>query len=483
MHDLLVELGAGEPTIPVVPLPSPNARHGFQNLLDTGHLGFEQVRGLVAWAEVVSEAATRDVSSAMGCTPSATWDSCVSAYGTQLGRLAFRRPLDADELARFEDVYVTVASETTPTDGVRALWELALVSPDFWYLSAETVADDSQLTPHAIAGQLSYGLWGTMPDAWLRERTDQLTTPEAVRAVADAMLDDARAEIVVTRFHRDWLNLAEAATLDKDPTLYPDFDATTAASLERELDAFVLRAVLEDRPVAELFSSRDAYVNQPLESLYGLEAQSSGADDWHWRTLGPERAGVLTRPLFLATTAGRGESALIHRGVAIVEHLLCRVLTPPANAIEQALPIPADASSGKLAAVDDRASKPQCATCHDTIDPLGIAFESFDAVGAFRTTYPDGVGIEPSGVLDSSFLSEPIVYTDAAELLGALSETPDVQVCYASKWSEWLTGAPPNAAQREELATFAARPDVTIREILLQTLTSPWFLDRAELER
>ncbi|MCB9604701.1 MAG: DUF1592 domain-containing protein [Sandaracinus sp.] len=483
VHDLLVELGAGEPTSAPVPLPSPNHRHGFQNLLDTGHLGFEQVRGMVEWAESVSELATADLPTAMGCVPTAAWDACVSTYGERLGRLAFRRPLEAEELARFESVYVAVTAETTPTDGVRALWELALTSPDFWYLSAETVADGSQLTPHAIAGQLSYGLWGTMPDAWLRERTDELTTREAVREVADAMLDDTRAEIVVTRFHRDWLNLAEAATLDKDPALYPDFDATTAASLERELDAFVLRAVLEDRPVAELFASRDAYVNQPLESLYGLEVQSSGADDWHWRTLGPERAGVLTRPLFLATTAGRGESALIHRGVAIVEHLLCRVLTPPPNAIAEALPIPADASSGKLAAVEDRASKPQCATCHDTIDPLGIAFESFDAIGAFRTSYPDGVGIEPSGALDSTFLSEPIVYTDAAELLGALAQTPEVQLCYASKWSEWLTGTPPNAAQRAELAGFAAQPDVTIREILLQTLTSPWFLDRAELER
>ena len=480
VHDLLVELGVDVTAteLPRTPLPSPDHRHGFQTTIATGHLGFEQVRSLLEWSEAISERATADLPSAMGCTPTAAFDACTRDYATRLGELAFRRPLTADELALFEDVHVTVAAETTPRDGVRALWELALTAPDFTYLSAQTVDDGSRLTPHAIASQLSYGLWGTMPDAWLRERTATLTTPEAVRATADAMLDDPRAETIVARFHRDWLNLASASELDKDPALYPEFDATTAAALETELDAFVVRAVLENRSIADLFASRDAFVNRRLEALYELDLRSSGDEDWQWRELPPERAGVLTRPLFLATTAGRGESALIHRGVAIIEHLLCRTLTPPDDAIEEALPIPVDASSGKLAAVADRASKPHCATCHDTIDPLGLAFESFDAIGAFRTAYPDGVAIDPAGTLESTFLDAPIDYAGASELLAELAEAPEVQLCYATKWSEWLTGAPPNDAQRAEIARFTETPGVSIREVLLETLTSPWFLDR-----
>lgn len=484
VHDLLLELGADAGgTAPRTPLPSPDHRHGFQTTIATGHLGFEQVRSLVEWGESISELATADLPRAMGCTPTPAWDACVRDYATRLGELSFRRPLAAEELALFEEVHVAVAAETTPRDGVRALWEFALASPDFTYLSAQTVSDGSRLSPHAIASQLSYGLWGTMPDAWLRERTDTLTTPEAVRATADAMLDDPRAGVVVARFHRDWLNLASASELDKDPTLYPEFDATTAAALETELDAFVVRTVLEDRSIADLFASRDAFVNQRLEALYELPPRSSGDDDWQWRELGPERAGILTRPLFLATTSGRGESALIHRGVAIIENLLCRTLTPPDDAIEEALPIAVDASSGKLAAVADRASKPRCATCHDAIDPLGLAFESFDAIGGFRTAYPDGVAIDPAGTLESSFLEAPIDYANASELLEQLAETPEVQLCYATKWSEWLTGTPPNDAQRAVLENLAETPGISIREVLLETLTSPWFLDRAELER
>ncbi len=481
--DLFTELDTGATEVPRAPLPVPQNRHGFQNPLDPGQLSLEEVRSMLDWAETLSALATADLAASMGCTPSAVWDACVRDYATELTRLAYRRPLDADELARFEAAYVAVTAETTPTDGVRTLWELALTSPDFWYVSAATVPDGSQLTPEAMASQLSYGLWGTMPNPWLRERTAQLTTPETVRAIADEMLDDPRAAATVARFHHDWLNLAEAELLDKDPVRYPSFNAETAASLDVEFDAFVTRAVLEDRPLSELFESREAYVNQPLEALYGLAPMSTGNDDWHWRELGPERAGVLTRPLYLATTAGRGESALIHRGVAVTEHLLCHLLTPPANATTEALPIPADATSGKMAAVEHRASRPDCASCHDTIDPIGVAFESFDAIGAFRMSYPDGVAIRPAGSLDATYTSQTIAYTDAADLMSSLANSPRVQLCYASKWSEWLTGAPPNAAQRAQLQQIARTPDISIRELILRTLTSPWFLTRAELAR
>jgi hypothetical protein len=481
--DLLEELDADATGAPRAPLPVPQNRHGFQNPLDPGQLSLEEVRGMLDWAESLSAIATADVAASMRCTPTAVWDSCVRDYATELTRLAYRRPLGADELARFEAAYLAVSAETTPTDGVRTLWEMALTSPDFWYVSAETVPDGSQLTPEAMASQLSYGLWGTMPDPWLRARTAQLTTPEMVRAIADEMLDDPRATATVARFHHDWLNLAQSELLDKDPARYPDFNAETAAALDVEFDAFVTRAVLEDRPISELFESRDAYVNRPLEELYGLAPMSTGNDDWHWRELGPERAGVLTRPLYLATTAGRGESALIHRGVAVIEHLLCHVLTVPDNATLEALPIPPDATSGKMAAVLDRASKPACASCHDTIDPIGVAFESFDAIGEFRMSYPDGVAIRPAGSLEATFTSQTINYTDAADLMSSLANSPRVHLCYASKWSEWLTGAPPNPAQRAQLELISRTPDISIREVLLRTLTSPWFLTRAELAR
>lgn len=481
--DLLGELGADGSDVPIAPLPEPQHQHGFQNPLEPGQLSLAEVQGMLTWAETISERATADLPGAMGCTPGAAWDACVSDYASRLAGLAFRRPPEPEELARMEAAYVTVTGQTTPTHGVRALWELVLVSPDFWYLSADTVADGSRLTPDAIASQLSYGLWGTMPDPWLRARVGELTSEEQVRAVADEMLDDPRAAGVVARFHRDWLNVTPGEDLDKDPALYPELDGPTRAAVGVELDAFVNRMVLEDRPVADLFASREAYVNQPLERLYGLDPVSTGQDDWQWRELGPERAGVLTRSLVLASTAGPGESSIVHRGVQVLEQVLCTRLTPPPGATEQATAIPPGATSGKMAAVEDRAANAVCSGCHDTIDPLGVAFETFDAIGGFRVAYPDGVPIAPGGSLAATYISRSIDYADAAELMQSLARTDDAQLCYASKWSEWLTGAAPNDAQRAALFEIASTPDISIREILLRTLTSPMFLDRMEIQQ
>ncbi len=484
LTDLFDELG-----IPVSealvepPLPAMDTRHQFSNSRDSGHLTFEQVRGLAEWTEELSEAVTENVEGLLGCSPTNTFDDCTRAFAETVGTLAFRRPTSAEDITRFETVFTQVMAEGESRDGVRAILELALLSPDFWYLSAER-GEDGRLTAHAVASQLSYGLWGTMPDADLRARAlgGELGDADGVRTMAARMLEDERAAATVQRFHREWLDLATVEELDKDPEIYPTFGPEMAVDLGTEFDAFVRRAVLDGMTIQELFSSRQAYVNARLEGLYGLSPISSGDDDWHWRDLGEERAGVLTRPLFLASTAGRGESALIHRGVAVIEHLLCTVLIAPPNATEEAVDIPPDATSGKMAGVENRASKPNCRSCHTTIDPIGVAFETFDAIGAFRQQYPDSVAIEPAGVLASSgFIAGSIDYADAAELNLGLSRSPEVQECYASKWMEHLTGQSPNGAQRYELSRLASMPDITIRQLLIEVLISPMFLERAAL--
>lgn len=483
VHNTVMDLGAELGVtldVSAPPLPDVDTHHQFSNTRASGNLTFEQVRDLMNWAEAISEAATQDTDSLLGCAPSTNFDECPRAFSETLGRLAFRRPTNAEDIALFESAFVAVTAEGEARDGVRAMIELALLSPEFWYLSA-AVDEGGRLDAHAIAAQLSYGLWGTMPDAALRGRAEEggLGDPTSVRAEAERMLDDPRAASTVHRFHREWLDLATIAELDKDPAIYPDFDADTAADLGTEYDAFVERSVLEDATIGDLFSSRQAYVNARLERLYGLIPESSGDDDWRWRELGPERAGVLTRPLFLASTAGRGESALILRGVAVIEHLLCTVLIAPANATEESVEIPVGATSGKLAGVENRASKSGCRNCHTTIDPIGVTFESFDAIGAYREEYPDAVAIEQSGSLGASgFLAETIDYANAAELNIGLSQAADVQECYASKWMEHLTGQTPNAAQRFELGRIASTPDISIRQLIVEVLVSPMFLER-----
>lgn len=473
--DLLAELDVREGVPPAL-LSEPSVRYQFSNTADTGFFTVDNVRFIMEWSERVSAAMTSDVEALAGCTPGDQWDACSEGLATRVGRLAWRRPLTDADLSEVEGIYTGLAATEGAGPATRAILEYLFQSPDFWYVAADTRADGHTLTSHAVASRLSYMLWGSMPDAALREAADAdaLATPEQVRAQAARMLDDPRAEAAILRFHQEWLHLSSPSSLIKNPELYPDFDADTAADLQTEYDRFVLRVVAEG-DVTELLSSRHGFVNRRLEPLYGLTPESDGDDDWRWRDLGEARAGVFTRPWFLASMAGAGESALIHRGVAVMERVLCMTPEPPDDVSDDTVAIPDGASSGKLLGVQNRASKPRCAACHDVIDPLGVAFESFDAVGAHRTVYPDGVAIEPAGELTRP---EVVSYSTAAELMTGLAQTDTARQCYASKWLEWGTGHRPQGDELVEVARLADA--ASIRELILGVTASPLFLQRQE---
>lgn len=480
LDDILVELGVPG-TADALLLPAPDVRHSFSNTADSGNFGTTQIQSIMTWAESVSALVVEDAPAVLGCTPSPAWDECASDFASRLGRLAFRRPLDADELKTFQAVYDgAMAQPEQPTDGVRAIVELAFQSPHYWYLSNETRPDSRKLTSHAIAGRLSYFFWGSMPDAGLRDAADrdELSTPEQVRAQAERLLDDPRAEKVIARFHREWLNVASATSLSKNTTIYPSFDPALAADMDREFDMYVERAVSEGS-VVDLLAGRETFVNDRLETLFDLSASSSGPDDWVLRPL-DDRAGILGRPLFLANKAGQGESSLVHRGVAVIEKYLCTHLEVPADIKDEIVPPPPDATSGKMVGVQDRASKARCSACHDTIDPIGISFEAFDAIGAYRTSYPDGVAIDPAGELEAGIVPTGVGYASSAELLTALASQPQAQACYASRWFEWSTGHRPSPDAMREVERVAEQGTVSIRALLLEVATSPLLTQRED---
>ncbi len=480
LDDVLLEFGIAAEADDLLLAP-PDVRYSFSNTADSGNLGTSQIQSIMTWAESVSALFVADAPAVLGCTPSPAWDECVGDFASRLGRLTYRRPLTADELATFQAVYEGAMEQPEqPTDGVRALVELAFQSPNYWYLSNETRPDSRQLTSHAIAGRLSYFFWGSMPDAALRDAADrdELSTPEQVRAQAERLLDDPRAEVVIARFHREWLHVDSATSLSKNAALYPSFDPALAADMDREFDLYVQRAVSQGS-VEDLLAGRETFVNTRLETLFGVSATSSSADDWVLRPL-EDRAGILGRPLFLANTAGQGESALVHRGVAVIEKYLCKQLEVPADIADEIVPIPPDATSGKMVAVQDRASKAKCSGCHNTIDPIGISFEVFDAIGAYRQSYPDGVPTDPSGELAAGIVPTAVSYSSSTELLTALASQPQAQTCYASRWVEWSTGFRPSGDAMLEVERVAEQGPASIRSLLLEIAASPLLTHRED---
>lgn len=480
LDDILLEFGI-DGTAGDLLLAAPDVRYSFSNTADAGNFGVTQIQSIMTWAESVSALFVEDAPAVLNCTPSPAWDECVSDFASRLGRLTFRRPLSAEELATFQAVYEgAMAQPEEPTDGVRALVELAFQSPNYWYLSNETRPGSRKLTSHAMAGRLSYFFWGSMPDAALRDAgdRDQLSTPSQIRAQAERLLDDPRAELVIARFHREWLHVDRATSLSKNASIYPSFDPALAADMDREFDMYVQRAVSQGS-VEDLLGGRETFVNTRLETLFGVPASSSGPEDWVLRPI-DNRAGILGRPLFLANTAGQGESSLVHRGVAVIEKYLCKKLEVPKDIADEIVPIPADATSGKMVGVESRASKAKCSACHNTIDPIGISFEVFDAIGAYRESYPDGVAIDPAGKLEAGIVPTAVSYSSSTDLLTTLASQAPAQNCYASRWVEWSTGHRPTGDALGEVERVAQQGPVSIRALLLEVATSPLLTHRED---
>ncbi|MBI1353479.1 MAG: DUF1592 domain-containing protein [Acidobacteria bacterium] len=328
---------------------------------------------------------------------------------------AWRRPLERQE----EDSLVALfrradargdAFEEAVGLGLRA----ALVSPNFLFRVEQTPAGEAErrLNDWELASRLSYFLWLTMPDERLFElaAAGKLQEPETLRAEVARMLADPKATTFTHTFAAEWLGyegLGQAVKPDdvEFPTFTPALGRAMAAEADRTFDA-VLR---EDRSLLELIDSDSAWLNEALARHYAVEGVVGRelrrvrlADD-------SPRGGVLGLGATLTATSLPLRTSPVVRGKWILETLLGEELPPPPPNVGE---LPSDEESAKTLTVrqmyEQHRRAPQCASCHQRIDPLGFGLESFDGIGRWRETEKNGQPIDASGVLpDGEAFSGP----------------------------------------------------------------------------
>ena len=235
-------------------------------------------------------------------------------------------------------------------------------------------------------------------------------------------------------FHQDWVRTGRLPST-KDANLFPDYDAALRDMMHEEIARFVEHVVFDvGGTLHELMTLTDSFVTADLEGVYGVSSGSSGADDWRLTDLGEDRRGILTRAGFLAGHATDKSSSPITRGVFVVERLFCQNLVPPPTA-EMNVGEPA---AGETIAdvIAKHRQDPQCASCHDQIDPIGLGFENYDAVGAWRETYDSGLSVDATG-----YLTNPNgTFEDASGLIDLLMSSDIVRNCYATHWFRYAVG-------------------------------------------
>ncbi len=298
---------------------------------------------------------------------------------------AFRRPVETALADRYVDLALgRLAAGRSFEESVRAGVCAVLCSPHFLLLNRDAEVDD-----FTIASRMSYFLWSSLPDAELMELAAErkLRDADVRRAQVDRMLADPRSERFVRHFTGQWLDLRDIDFTTPDTKLYPEFDELLGKSMVRESHGFFRELLDKDLGVLNFVKSDFAVLNQSLAALYGIEGVE-GHEKMRVVKL-PEdsiRGGVLTQASVMKVTANGTASSPVLRGVWVLDRLLGQPVPPPPPGVPAVEPDIRGATSLRDQFVR-HTEDPNCARCHDRIDPIGFALEEFDPVGAHRERY------------------------------------------------------------------------------------------------
>ena len=354
---------------------------------------------------------------------------CARGIITRLAARAYRRPVldsDVDGLLGF---YEQGAASGGFEKGIRTALQAILASPHFIFRLEGRPADVTAEGVYPIdnmdlASRLSFFVWGSPPDDPLLEaaRSGALSSLDELDRQARRMLADPRAEALATRFAAQWLRLQDLDLIHPDALTFPYFDQTLADAMLRETELFFDHLVQEDRPVLELLTADYTFVNERLARHYGITG-----------ILGPsfrkvdyptdKRRGLLGHGSILTLTSHPDRTSPVLRGKWVLEVLLGAPPPPPPPDIP-AFEETQAAEEGRFLTVRERmaehSANPQCNSCHNVIDPLGLALENFDVTGTWRIR-DGGNPVDPVGTMyDGTELTGP------GDLRSALLDIPDV---------------------------------------------------------
>ncbi len=306
-------------------------------------------------------------------------------------RRAWRRPIAAAEidakLALFDRVK---AEKPSFLEAIKVPLIAVLASPHFLYLSEPAAPNNSgprPLNDHELAARLSYFLWSTTPDDELSRLADAgtLRKPETMYAQTERLLKDARSEAFVRNFAGQWLSLREVGNNPPARDLYPQYDRHLESSMIEESESFFAEILRRDLPATNFIKSDFVTINERLARFYGIE----GVRGDEFRAVkvppGVRRGGVATQASILTITSNGTRTSPVKRGVWVMKTLLG---TDPGLPVANVGDIPPKVPGVGKATVRQRLQihreQPQCARCHDGIDPLGFALENYNAAGEWR---------------------------------------------------------------------------------------------------
>ncbi|MCR9200007.1 MAG: DUF1592 domain-containing protein [Planctomycetaceae bacterium] len=307
----------------------------------------------------------------------------------RLMKRAWRREVSDDEIARKLALFSDIRPDSSDFEqAVLETLSTVLSSPHFLYVNQTPPASpQGSRAQTELAARLSLFLWLSVPDA---ELSDLARRGELTGAVLDQQIDrllsDSRSLRFSRHFVQQWLGLQLLDYLNVDKKAYPRFRPELKQAMRQETVESFHHMLRHNANVLDFVHSDYTFANEKLAAHYGL--LNVAGSRMRRVDLPPElqRGGLLTHGGLLAMNSDGKDSHPLKRGIWVLESLLNDPPPPPPPAVP-VIDI-ADPEIAKMTLkerIENHRQQPACLSCHQRIDPWGIAFENFDAVGRWRT--------------------------------------------------------------------------------------------------
>lgn len=320
--------------------------------------------------------------------PDSATPEVVAQHLQRFAERAWRRPVQMEELGDYLKSYSEErAAGEKPADAYRIALQGVLTSRNFLYLVEGDPVAREQLTDWELASRLSYFLWSSMPDeALLAAAKGSTLKGDGLKKEVDRMLADTRVNRFIDDFSRQWLQLHRVGMFPPDKKLYPNYDRWLEMSMREEPVEFFREMLAKNLPMEGFLDSDWTMANPRLCDFYGLPEPKTSS--FQRVSLKPEdrRGGLLTMGASLGLTSDGTRHRPVHRGVWLSEVIFAKTPPPPPANVPAIEPNPPTSAKATLRdKLEAHRNNANCASCHAKIDPLGLAWDNYDAIGQWRT--------------------------------------------------------------------------------------------------
>jgi len=409
-------------------------------------------------------------------------------------RRAWRRPVSAEEvqskMALFDEDRATEGDFFAAIEGPLLS---TLTSPHFLYLVEPDFPSGTganrPLSAHELAARLSYFLWSTTPDVELMRlaTSGKLTDPAVLSSQVDRMLAHPNSARFSSNFAGQWLELRKIGANPPAPDLFREYDRHLETSIAKESIAFFDEILHQNLSALNFIRSDFVTINERLARFYRIE----GVRGDHFRRVDVpkdvQRGGVVTQASILSITSNGTRTSPVVRGTWILKNLLgSDPGLPVANVGDIAPSVPGIQKATVRQRLQIHRELPQCARCHDKIDPLGFALENFDASGKWRER--EGFGYQGRVGGDDPLIDASARMPDGSEFVGLsglqqqMLEKEDLFLrCLSEKLFTYALGRElgfSDAAAVQESLTHMKRNGYSLRSLIHSIVTSNLFTTR-----